>query len=135
MSRRPREDRIGAWWHLFNRGIARRPVFETAQELLLGKFVTGRAVAADADAENAGAAAFALGLQDGVENHFAAAVEIAIRVQLFVRQRILRTDVFAAAAFENEPHLDTRGAMLRSEERRVGKECSLTCRSRWSPDH
>src|SRR6188472_643276 len=26
-------------------------------------------------------------------------------------------------------------AALRSEERRVGKECSLTCRSRWSPDH
>ena len=24
---------------------------------------------------------------------------------------------------------------LRSEERRVGKECSRTCRSRWSPDH
>ena len=24
---------------------------------------------------------------------------------------------------------------LRSEERRVGKECSLTCRSRWSPYH
>ena len=23
----------------------------------------------------------------------------------------------------------------RSEERRVGKECHLTCRSRWSPDH
>ena len=23
----------------------------------------------------------------------------------------------------------------RSEERRVGKECSLTCRSRWSPYH
>ena len=23
----------------------------------------------------------------------------------------------------------------RSEERRVGKECRLTCRSRWSPDH
>src|SRR5881409_193552 len=23
--------------------------------------------------------------------------------------------------------------LLRSEERRVGKECSLTCRSRWSP--
>src|SRR5881409_1451388 len=23
----------------------------------------------------------------------------------------------------------------RSEERRVGKECSLTCRSRWSPHH
>src|SRR3546814_12199607 len=23
----------------------------------------------------------------------------------------------------------------RSEERRVGKECDSTCRSRWSPDH
>src|SRR3546814_21005564 len=25
--------------------------------------------------------------------------------------------------------------MTRSEERRVGKECVSTCRSRWSPDH
>src|SRR3546814_15297041 len=24
---------------------------------------------------------------------------------------------------------------VRSEERRVGKECVRTCRSRWSPDH
>ena len=24
---------------------------------------------------------------------------------------------------------------LRSEERRVGKECTMTCRSRWSPYH
>src|SRR3546814_17674721 len=24
---------------------------------------------------------------------------------------------------------------IRSEERRVGKECVRTCRSRWSPDH
>src|SRR3546814_15281735 len=27
------------------------------------------------------------------------------------------------------------GAQLRSEERRVGKECVSTCRSRWSPYH
>ena len=27
------------------------------------------------------------------------------------------------------------GAVLRSEERRVGKECSAVCRSRWSPYH
>src|SRR3546814_3233742 len=27
------------------------------------------------------------------------------------------------------------GAMKRSEERRVGKECVRTCRSRWSPVH
>ena len=29
----------------------------------------------------------------------------------------------------------SRWQALRSEERRVGKECSLTCRSRWSPYH
>src|SRR3546814_4812712 len=28
-----------------------------------------------------------------------------------------------------------RGEKLRSEERRVGKECVSTCRSRWSPYH
>ena len=28
-----------------------------------------------------------------------------------------------------------KAAELRSEERRVGKECRLTCRSRWSPYH
>src|SRR3546814_5476134 len=27
------------------------------------------------------------------------------------------------------------GALTRSEERRVGKECVRTCRSRWSPYH
>src|SRR3546814_4057148 len=27
------------------------------------------------------------------------------------------------------------GAVIRSEERRVGKECVSTCRSRWSPCH
>src|SRR3546814_19517085 len=31
--------------------------------------------------------------------------------------------------------LTTRDAMTRSEERRVGKECVSTCRSRWSPYH
>src|SRR3546814_9522862 len=28
-----------------------------------------------------------------------------------------------------------RDALSRSEERRVGKECGSTCRSRWSPYH
>src|SRR3546814_10033266 len=31
--------------------------------------------------------------------------------------------------------LDEREANQRSEERRVGKECVSTCRSRWSPYH
>src|SRR3546814_14761420 len=30
---------------------------------------------------------------------------------------------------------DGTAALLRSEERRVGKECVSTCRSRWSPYH
>src|SRR3546814_16121149 len=29
----------------------------------------------------------------------------------------------------------TYGIVVRSEERRVGKECVSTCRSRWSPYH
>src|SRR3546814_4322842 len=30
---------------------------------------------------------------------------------------------------------EVQPAVGRSEERRVGKECVSTCRSRWSPDH
>src|SRR3546814_15848814 len=33
-----------------------------------------------------------------------------------------------------DPWLHTR-SWVRSEERRVGKECVSTCRSRWSPSH
>lgn len=31
--RPPREDHTGAWWHVMNRGIARRTVFETVQDV------------------------------------------------------------------------------------------------------
>src|SRR3546814_12393250 len=34
-----------------------------------------------------------------------------------------------------EAFLDEIAEILRSEERRVGKECVSTCRSRWSPYH
>src|SRR3546814_11011432 len=34
-----------------------------------------------------------------------------------------------------EQELNGVEGFLRSEERRVGKECVSTCRSRWSPDH
>src|SRR3546814_14874941 len=41
--------------------------------------------------------------------------------------------IFTEAGFEwREPGCS---ACLRSEERRVGKECVSPCRSRWSPDH
>src|SRR3546814_3507986 len=33
------------------------------------------------------------------------------------------------------PHYGHGGGRGRSEERRVGKECVSTCRSRWSPSH
>src|SRR3546814_16380755 len=36
-------------------------------------------------------------------------------------------------AVDQPPRLD--GRLFRSEERRVGKECVSTCRSRWSPYH
>src|SRR3546814_15300836 len=35
----------------------------------------------------------------------------------------------------NHPVLKQALMDYRSEERRVGKECVSTCRSRWSPDH
>ena len=35
--------------------------------------------------------------------------------------------------FENVT--DAKGRRYKSEERRVGKECSQQCRSRWSPYH
>src|SRR3546814_19728497 len=34
---------------------------------------------------------------------------------------------------DDEPADDAEPSPLRSEERRVGKECVSTCRSRWSP--
>ena len=39
----------------------------------------------------------------------------------------------SAHAARHLPALDERE--VRSEERRVGKECCLVCRSRWSPYH
>src|SRR3546814_986507 len=45
----------------------------------------------------------------------------------FAERREQRSDAFPSEAeFERA---------LRSEERRVGKECVSTCRSRWSPYH
>src|SRR3546814_9858683 len=49
--------------------------------------------------------------------------------------------IAAAALMRSTPHRwrCTRSGShrhpTRSEERRVGKECVSTCRSRWSPDH
>src|SRR3546814_18023924 len=45
-----------------------------------------------------------------------------------------RARIRAAAVIGSEPTIMLTGiAPARSEERRVGKECVRTCRSRWSP--
>src|SRR3546814_18514895 len=54
-----------------------------------------------------------------------------------------RTDSPAMNKRQQRLHIDSGGShqgidqqnILRSEERRVGKECVSTCRSRWSPYH
>src|SRR3546814_6728219 len=40
-----------------------------------------------------------------------------------------------AAILKKFQNLNLRSSTARSEERRVGKECVSTCRSRWSPYH
>src|SRR3546814_6995558 len=49
----------------------------------------------------------------------------------------LRAEIMEAGQLDVEPSLGRRRARdsKRSEERRVGKECVSTCRSRWSPYH
>src|SRR3546814_6551047 len=45
------------------------------------------------------------------------------------------TQSLGPVAADHEPELQGAEAAARSEERRVGKECVSTCRSRWSPYH
>src|SRR3546814_15375854 len=54
---------------------------------------------------------------------------------LDVAEEALRVRAASAklSADRTRAGLDTRASASRSEERRVGKECVSTCRSRWSP--
>src|SRR3546814_15833476 len=63
----------------------------------------------------------AMALDDALDRRQADAVAVEL---LLVVQALERTEQLAGI-FGRE----------RSEERRVGKECVSTCRSRWSPDH
>src|SRR3546814_14219744 len=45
---------------------------------------------------------------------------------------VIGAEVFGADSFNEQV---VQGLAARSEERRVGKECVSTCRSRWSPYH
>src|SRR3546814_16379554 len=59
-----------------------------------------------------------------------------------VMEQVLRSQTQAYYAPDNQGHFGlTPGSYapftspIRSDERRVGKECVMTCRSRWSPNH
>src|SRR3546814_2417748 len=71
----------------------------------------------------------ALPILDAIELFESSVTKIGFRRGTFLRG-------FMCDFIENfAPHL-TRDVMAkRSEERRVGKECVSTCRSRWSPYH
>src|SRR3546814_15220227 len=49
------------------------------------------------------------------------------------RLKLLREDAYIVNTSRGE--VVDENALARSEERRVGKECVSTCRSRWSPYH
>src|SRR3546814_11798891 len=54
----------------------------------------------------------------------------------FAESQGYAVDWNAVAQLDDEALVNGIGQMApRSEERRVGKECVSTCRSRWSPDH
>src|SRR3546814_3429532 len=50
-------------------------------------------------------------------------------------QRLVDTTFADTVFFTNSGAEAVECAIKRSEERRVGKECVSTCRSRWSPYH
>src|SRR3546814_14818552 len=52
-----------------------------------------------------------------------------------VQGRAVALEQARTAAIEAQSREARRRFMTRSEERRVGKECVSTCRSRWSPSH
>ena len=88
-------------------------VVERAEQLLFGVRVAGRAIAADADADRARRAAFALRVPDGVEDALPHAVERPIgasEMRQLHRQRVLGVGVLAAAALQNQLDLDRRPA-------------------------
>ena len=69
--------------------------------------------------------------------------KISARVMALSMAAAMAVTVYPVPAFAEEGQnvaqkvqvLDKTGGNIRSEERRVGKECASMCRSRWSPYH
>src|SRR5262249_1287352 len=101
-------------------------VFGMAEQLLLRQLVAGRAVAADADADEARAAALSLRLVYRVQNALADAVEVAARfAEPFElgRQAVLDVLVLAAAALQDQADFDVVPLpLLEVDDRRAWPE-------------
>ena len=52
-----------------------------------------------------------------------------------IHEALALTNKAVAEALDGLPPVKMHCSVLRSEERRVGKECRIGCRSRWSPYH
>ena len=84
-------------------------IIERAEQLFLRVQIARRAVAADADADGARAAAFALRFPHRVEDAFAHPLERPVGAAEMIeigRQRVLRVRVLAAAALQDQFDLD-----------------------------
>lgn len=79
-------------------------VGEGTEELAFGVEVAVGAVAANAEAEDAGGATLALNFAEGVEDAGADAGKVAAGVEGLVREGVLAGGVFGAAAFLKEPN-------------------------------
>src|SRR3546814_13708284 len=65
----------------------------------------------------------------------AAQVPLDAKVGVVVRNRVLHAAALLGLIGHGRPLTTIYAIQSRSEERRVGKECVRTCRSRWSPFH
>src|SRR3546814_11767225 len=63
----------------------------------------------------------------------ASLVDVEFHAVEFLEQVIRELDVSLVDLIDQSDRKALRREGLRSEERRVGKECGSTCRSRWSP--
>src|SRR3546814_15099261 len=77
-----------------------------------------------------------------IDRHRSVRHQIAPPRNVEFRKRFLTNDVGGSGiqVQRSSCRYGTKGAMkrdrqIRSEERRVGKECVSTCRYRWSPNH
>src|SRR3546814_12094311 len=71
---------------------------------------------------------------DGIASHIGSQL-LDVAPFIDALDRVLALVARLAAQGIQLRHLDVGGGLGRSEERRVGKECVSTCRSRWSPYH